>query len=62
MLVTLGECNCSCHSESLRTKHVKPCCKECPHCHKNIKPAFYESHLLTHKGVAQNTPNDTESE
>jgi len=61
MTAILGECNCSCHSGHLALRHVKPCCKKCPHCQKNIKPAFYKEHILTHEDNFQNGSDGIQS-
>lgn len=40
----MDECVCVCHTTRSTMLHVKPCCHECPHCHRKIKDGVFVRH------------------
>lgn len=38
-------CNCDCHRSSSNMKHVVACCQQCPKCHQNIVPIYFDAHV-----------------
>lgn len=48
----VGECDCDCHTDPGTVAHFVACCTPCPHCKKNIEPAFFDSHVAGHQVTA----------
>ncbi len=39
-----SECQCACHHNE-HMNHVMACCRQCPHCHKNIVTHCFDDHV-----------------